>query len=149
MYYEHRRDQAIREAVNTGAPAVSKLLDEIETDLVEFIKPRQTAALSTRLDKLIDYYNHHRCKPGMDLPQRQKLLEEINQCAAAYEASVEFNPSGLIDSIRQAHNALIKYANAPRTPGNINELVSTLQALDENAQLVQKEVEQIRQATKG
>jgi hypothetical protein len=31
----------------------------------------------------------------------------------------------------------------------MNELVSTLQALDEHAQLVQKEVEQIRQATKG
>jgi hypothetical protein len=149
MYYEHRRDEAIREAVNTGAPAVTKLLDGIETDLVEFIKPRQTAALSTRLDKLIDYYNRHRARPGMDLPQRQKLLEEINQCAAAYEASVEFNPSALIASIRQAHDALIKYANAPPTPANLNQLVTTLQALDEHAQLVQKEVEQIRQATKG
>jgi hypothetical protein len=149
MYYEHRRDGAIREAVNNGAPAVEKILEGIETDLVEFVKPRQSAALSTRLQKLIDYYNEHRRRADMDLQQRQKLLEEINKCASAYEASIEFNPSALIDSIRQAHDALIKYANAPRTPGNMNELLNTLQALDENAQLVQKEVEQIRQATKG
>jgi hypothetical protein len=125
MYYEHRRDEAIRDAVNTGAPAVTKILEGIEID--EF----------------------HEMRGGMDLLQRQKLLQEINKCAAAYEASIEFNPSALIDSMRQAHDALIKYANAPRTPGNMNELVSTLQALDEHAQLVQKEVEQIRQATKG
>jgi prefoldin subunit 5 len=51
--------------------------------------------------------------------------------------------------MRRAHEALIKYANAPRTPENMSQLVSTLQALDSHAQLVQKEVEQIRQATKG
>ena len=149
MYYEHRRDEAIREAVNTGASAVQNILGELENDLVNFVKPQQTADLWADLRQLVDYYNHHRETDRMDLQERKNLLGDINKCALAYEASVEINPSGLIDSMRQAHEALIKYANAPRTPGNMNALLATLQAFEQNAQQVSKQVEQIRQATKG
>ncbi len=149
MYYEHRRDEAIREAVNTGASAVQDILGELENDLVNFVKPQQSADLWADLRQLVDYYNEHREIDRMSLQQRKTLLADINNCALAYEASVEFNPSALIESMRQAHQALINYANAPRTPGNINELLAALQTFDQNAQQVSKQVEQMRQATRG
>jgi len=51
--------------------------------------------------------------------------------------------------MRQAHEALLKYANAPKTPSTFNDLVGALHTFDQNAQEVAKEVEQIRQIGKG
>ena len=148
MYLEQQRDQAISEAVNNGAPAVRTILQLLEQDLVNIVKPLQETGLEQELAERVKYYNEHRDK-GMNLKGRMELLDNIHAHATAYEASLAFNPAGLIQSMRQAHDALVKYANAPRTPQNFNDLISALQTFDQNAQEVAKDIEQIRQATKG
>ena len=148
MFLEQQRDHAISEAVNNGAPAVRRILRLIEQDLVNTVKPLQETGLEQELAESIRYYNDHK-NQEMDLQGRKEWLESIHAHAAAYEASLAFNPSGLIQSMRQAHDALVKYANAPRTPQNFNDLLGALQSFDQNAQEAAKEIKQIRQATKG
>jgi hypothetical protein len=148
IYLERQRDQAIIEAVNNGAPAVRTILLLLEQDLVKVIKPLQETGLEQELAERVGYYNEHRDN-GIDFKGRVELLTDVHAYATAYEAALAFNPSGLIQSMRQAHDALVKYANAPRTPQNFDELVVALQTFDQSAQEVGKEVELIRQATKG
>jgi hypothetical protein len=51
--------------------------------------------------------------------------------------------------MRQAHEALLKYVNAPKMPSTFNDLVGALQTFEQNALEVAKEVEQVRQIGKG
>jgi hypothetical protein len=149
IYLEQQRDKAIREAINSGAPAVRTILQLLEHDLIEVVKPLQITGLKEKLATRVKYYNDHRQDRDMDLRRRRDLLDEIQSHAVAYEASVAFNPTGLIQSMREAHEALINYANSPRTPENFNDLIIALQTFDQNAQEIGKQIQLIQQATKG
>ena len=146
---EQERDKAVREAVNSGAPHVRTILDLLERDLTSAVKPLQETGLLEKVATLVNYYNDHRQDEGVDARGRTELLTDIRDRAAAYEASVAFNPTTLIGAIRQAHDALVKYANAPGTPGNFADLITALQALDQSAQDVAKQIDLIRQIQKG
>ncbi|MHB8422280.1 MAG: hypothetical protein ACYC9S_03345 [Leptospirales bacterium] len=147
MYLERQRDRAIREAVNNGTPKVNEILNLLEHDLIESVKPLQETGLKEELASRVHYYNDHRNRHDMDLRQRRALLKEIDAQATAYEAAIAFNPSELIQSIRQANNALVRYANTPQNPQNFSDLLEALNAFDQNAQEIAGQVRLIRQAT--
>jgi hypothetical protein len=148
MYLQQKKDDAIRVAVNSGAPEVRKIIDLLEKDLVAVVKPLLTTGLQAELAERVRYYNDYR-QNGMGLQQRQEWLEDIRERSAAYDASVAFSPSSLMQSMRQALEALVTYANAPKTPQNFSDLVAALDTFSQNAQEIANEVQQIRQVTKG
>lgn len=146
-YLEYQRDQWIREALTKGVPQVHAILDLLEKDLVGRIKPLlETGSLEILADS-VSYYN--RTRKAIDVSQRKQLLDEIDVLAVRYETAIAFNPSGLIQSIRVAFDALVKYANNPKTPQNFGDLVSALEAFAQNAQEIAKQVELTRKAAKG
>lgn len=147
MYLEKKRDAAIREAIDNGAPKVNIILGLLEKDLVESIKPLQTTGLEQQLSEKVEYYNDNR--KSMNLQERRAFLTEIQSSAAAYDAAIAFNPSSLVQSMRQAMNALVKYADSSKTPQNFNDLLTSLEIFSQNAQEINVEVQKIRKVAKG
>ncbi|MBS0420735.1 MAG: hypothetical protein JSR66_23700 [Proteobacteria bacterium] len=141
MYLEGQRDKAIAEAVNHGSPKVDVILNLLEADLTAVVVPLVNADLKYQEGLDVQDYNHRRAK--LTTEQRSALLVTIGQRADAYDAAVAANPAGLIQSIRTANAALVKYANAPKSPHNLSEFLSALQTLAQSAQDIADDVNKI------
>jgi hypothetical protein len=142
MYLETERDKAIAEAVNNGTPKVNRILDLLEADLTGVVVPLVEADLKYQEGLDVHDYNHRR--ETLTTEQRAALLVTIGQRADAYDAAVAGNPAALIQSIRTANAALVKYANAPKSPQNLSQFLSALQTLAHSAQDFANDVNKIK-----
>ena len=147
MMLERKRDAALTAAIREGAPAVNSLLDLLENDLNEVVNPqRQTGALLT-LASLTHEYNERRKE--LSKSGREEALEEIRRAARHYELVLATNPAELIQSMRDVHEALVRYAESNRRPENLAEVVSRLEEFHQRAQRVSEAVDELRQLRKG
>lgn len=147
MILERKRDAALTAAIRDGAPAVRNILDLLENDLNEVVNPqRRTGALVT-LASLTNDYNERR--EGMSKSARKEALEEIRRAAHHYELVLATNPAELIQSMRDAHEALVRYAESDRRPENLAEVVARLEEFHRRAQRVSEAVHELRQLRKG
>jgi hypothetical protein len=142
MYLDSKRDEMIAEAVNKGSPQVNNILDLLEADLTSVVLPLVNVDLKVELGDAVQDYNN-RAK-SLNTEQRATLLAAIGLRADAYYAAVEANPIALIQAIRTANAALVKYANAPKTPENFTQFLSALQAMAQSAQDVANDVNKIK-----
>lgn len=144
---ESKRDAALTNAVREGAPIVRKIIRLLEDDLENVIAPLRTTGSHQALAELINNYNTHRTT--MSLDQRQKAIDEIRRAQQRYDIALAFNPSQLMDSMRDAHEALVKYATSKRTPQSLAELVDALSAFRDRAQIVLGAVIELRNLRRG
>jgi ribosome maturation protein Sdo1 len=122
---EQRRDAALTKAITEGDPVVSKILDLLESDLVNVIDPLIKTGEKEHLAELVTYYNDNRKK--MSQSERRQIIDNINAAAEQYSTALIFNPSSLVSGMIQAHQALIKYAKSSKKPNDFAELVSVLE----------------------
>jgi len=146
MYLEHQQEVAIREAIDKGAPQVLSIIDLLEKDLL-IVKDAETTGTDQILATKVAYYNKQR--KTMSLEARTAFLAEIQDASTANSAAIALNPSNLTQSMRQTMNALVKYADSPKTPQNFSDLMSSLQTFNQNAQEISSEVQNIFQIKKG
>jgi hypothetical protein len=125
IYLEQRRDAALTKAITEGDPVVSKILDLLESDLVNVIDPLIKTGEKEHLAELVTYYNDNRKK--MSQSERRQIIDNINAAAEQYSTALIFNPSSLVSGMIQAHQALIKYAKSSKKPNDFAELVSVLE----------------------
>lgn len=142
MYLNQKRDKLIEDAVNEGSPPVNKILDLLEADLNSVVQPLVEADLHVEFGIAVQDYNKRR--NSLSTEQRAALLTTVGERADAYYAALGSNPTALIQSIRSANAALVKYANAPKSPQNLSEFLAALQTLAQNAQDVADDVKKIR-----
>jgi hypothetical protein len=128
--------------VNNGTPKVNRILDLLEADLTGVVVPLVEADLKYQEGLDVHDYNHRR--ETLTTEQRAALLVTIGQRADAYDAAVAGNPAALIQSIRTANAALVKYANAPKSPQNLSQFLSALQTLAHSAQDIANDVNKIK-----
>ena len=120
MYTDHKRDQAIMEAVNTGYPAVSRAIEFLEQDL-PWVGAMQSTGADDSLSSTIDYYNDFiKNKPKATLAERQAILSEVQSSAASYESVESKSPQSVLVAMRDALNAIVEYA---KNPGGADSLV--------------------------
>ena len=133
MYLTASRDNAIENAIEKGYPAVDKILEQVQKDLCSVIIPLQKTGLKQEIAKMSAYYNNNRKK--FTLSKRRSELSRINKIINQYDALLGANPANLIQEIRQANTALIKYAKSSRTPNDLAEFVSVLDNLNRDVKL--------------
>jgi hypothetical protein len=163
MILEAKRDKKLRLAIDEAAPAVRTVIDLIENDLNNVIVPARLTGHIKTLQDLVEYYNcldrtGTSSTPASSvcptppvkasLTERRDLLSRINQSARQYELFKTANPGEAVSSMREAHEALVKYA-ADRNPKNLAALVSTLDAFRSRAQQIANAVLQIRNLNRG
>ncbi|MEJ6789531.1 hypothetical protein BrevBR_08245 [Brevundimonas sp. BR2-1] len=125
---DHQRDAAIRRAVQEGSPAVNTVLDLLDHDLKTMIGPLQATGQDQALTGLMVAYNRDR--HGMSFDQRRAALARIDVAALRYETTVAQQPAALVDGIRDAHAALVVYANSPGKPADLVSLTAALETFN-------------------
>ena len=140
IYFEQKRDAALKTAIEEGAPSVRKILLLLQKDLAEVIDPLKTSGLKEKLAIRVGYYNDHR--KTFNYEKRKQLLAEIKEVGSSYEASIAANPANLVQAMSDAHESLVKYASLPNTPQNLAEFLTSLETFkiraDESISAVKK-----------
>lgn len=147
LILESKRDTAMTKAVQDAAPQVRTIIDLLENDLKSVIGPLRLTGTKQALSEIIVNYNDKR--NTMSLEERRQALEEIRRAQARYDMAVAFNPSDLMSSMREAHEALVKFAASKRKPQNLAELVSALDVFKERAQVIATAVLELRNLRRG
>jgi hypothetical protein len=83
-------------------------------------------------------------RKAMTVAQRQVAIDQIRVVAQQYDLLITFNPTEAINGIREAHAALLKYAQSSRKPKDFAELVSAVEAFQSKAERVAAAVQQIK-----
>jgi hypothetical protein len=139
---ESKRDAALTKAVKDAAPEVRIIIDLLEKDLENVIGPLRETGTDQALAQVILDYNNKRTT--MTFEERKKALDEIRRSQDRFDIALAFNPSELMSSMREAHEALVKYASSKRTPQSLAELVNALDAFKERAAVIATAVLELR-----
>jgi len=158
MILEKKRDQKLRIAIAEATPAVRAVINKLEEDLEVVIVAQRLTGNAQSLTHLVESYNcsvdpafSTRCpKPprSLSLEQRRDLLNKINEAAHRYELFKANNPAEVISKLRDAHEALVEYAE-DRSPQNLTALIASLDSFRSSAQQVADAIIQIRNLKRG
>lgn len=124
MYLEHQRDKALTEAIQQGAPLVEGILDLLKRDMEAVVAPQRLTALDQAYTEQILFYDQNR--HALTFAERQKVLADLNQAAQKYYAAKGYRPAELVEGIREAHQALVRYASSDRQPASLSELATAM-----------------------
>jgi len=146
IYLSGVRETQIKMAIEKGAPAVRNVLSLLQKDFVDVINPLQSTGLKEKLSLRMDYYNSHL---DLSFEQRKRMLAEMDAFVTRYDAAINANPANLIQTIRDAHESLVKYAGSSKEPQTLAEFISALETFKNHVQEVSKAISQIRDLKKG
>ncbi len=142
-FLEAKRDEAIREAVLEGAPAVRKILDFLEGDISDRILLLQTSGSRQILEDRIRFYNENRKKRTRN--DRRKDLEQINIAAKRCLLIQSSNPIGLVQGMRETHEALTAYVGSDKKQVDFATFVSALELFRNRVREISVAVQQLRE----
>lgn len=144
---EAKRDAALKKAIEEGAPKVRIIIDLLEKDLETVIAPLRSTGSLQAVNIAMDEYNDKR--EGLSFAERQSRLEEIRRLQLRYDLAVTFNPSSLMKSMRDANEALVKFAVSPKKPTNLSELITSLEVFQQRSEIVLNAVSQMKSLRRG
>ena len=124
-FLELKREAAITAAINQGAPAVRDILALLERDFTDRINLLQQTGTHQMLESAINYYNQNRREMGFEA--RRQALNRIKVAAERYAQIQSANPQGLIQGLRESHEALVAYTNSKREAVDLERLNSALE----------------------
>lgn len=145
MYAEDRRDRALKDALEKGASAVDDVLDQLEQD-VATLAPLEPLTIKTQLLDEIAAYNASRTKE--DAAARAARLNSIRALAERYDAALASNPAELIQGMREAHHALVKFARSSRAPQDLADLTAALETFSARAAVIAGAAHELHEASK-
>ncbi|ATB29314.1 hypothetical protein [Melittangium boletus] len=146
LYLENKQGQVLQEGIQRGAPQVTALLDLLEADLVEVLGPQRLTGAKQAVASRVMYYNLQR--GTLSLAERRAVIEDIRQSATVYEALVVANPVELARALRDAHEALLRFARSDRQLQSFEELSSAMQAFKGRVDIASAAVQAIRTPVK-
>ncbi|MET0402167.1 MAG: hypothetical protein ABW123_07165 [Cystobacter sp.] len=146
LYLEGKQGEALEKGLEQGAPQVEALLALLEADLVEVLGPQRLTGAKQALSSRVMYYNLQREK--LSLAERRAVLEDIRQAATVYEALVVAHPVELARALRDAHEALLRFARSGRELKSFEELSGAMQAFQGRVRIAAAAVQAIRQPSK-
>ncbi|HEY6001361.1 MAG TPA: hypothetical protein VIV57_00725 [Anaeromyxobacter sp.] len=129
MWVAEKRDRALRAAIERGAPAVGRIIDLLEQDLVEAVRLLRRSGERERLALRVSWYNRHRAKLAEDLAARREQLADVEAAVARFEDAASFDPVRITGPLREANDALLAAARSPRRPEDLKQLAAAMKAL--------------------
>lgn len=152
MYADQKIDDAIKAAVDDGAPQVTTILDLIDADLDSAIEPYEKLESLEALSNRVYFYNllsqkmsdEALAKAGVNkdtkqqnpvassdvlsqMTTRQTWSGQIQTAASNYAQLLQTDPKQLTQGIRTALAALRKYADSDHKPDDLAALATAFQ----------------------
>jgi hypothetical protein len=121
---------------------VNANLDQLGRDLDIVVQPLRATGGIQRVSSAVTFYNLNR--RTLTLDQRRALLAEIADDLAAYEAAEAASPGEAVQGIRDAHAALVTYAQSRRTSADLDALTAAIAAFNRRLQPLAEAVGQMR-----
>jgi hypothetical protein len=129
MWVAERREEALRAGIERAGPAVRQVIDLLEVDLVEAGQALRVSGEAERLALQVRWYNDHRARMADDLPARRALLDAVEATARRREALATFDPARITGALRDANEALLRLARAPRQPSSLDDWAAAMQGV--------------------
>ena len=144
LYLEGQQAAALQKGIEEGSPRVRAIIDLLEADLVDVLGPQRLTGLKQSLATRVAYYNLH--KHELSLAERRAVLEDIRRAAEDYEALVAAHPVDVARALRDAHESLVRFAQAERKVESFEELSSAMQSFQGRVESAASAVQRIHQA---
>lgn len=126
---EHKRDEALKRHIESGHGAVAKLLDLLEKDVRSVLVDRAMLTGTSDAISVAIFYNKNR-GPGQELAaleKRKKFMEDYKAVLLRYDEAKAGAPLVLLMSMREANDALLKFAQSDGSPKNFAELMQSME----------------------
>lgn len=146
LFLEVRQGQALQKGIEQGAPQVNAIIDLLEKDMVEVLGPQRLTGAKQALASRVMFYNLHRDK--LSLAERRAVLDDIRRASDDYEALVVANPVELARALRDAHEALLRFARAERKLESFEELSAAMQSFQGRVETAAAAVQRISAPSK-
>jgi hypothetical protein len=146
LFVEARQGQALQKGIEEGSVQVNALIDLLEKDMVEVLGPQRLTGARQALASRVMYYNLNREK--LSLAERRAVLEDIRRASDEYEALVVANPVELARALRDAHDALLRFARAERKLESFEELSAAMQSFQGRVETAAAAVQRIHEPPK-
>jgi hypothetical protein len=128
LYVEERRERALRKGIAAGGPQAARIIDLLEKDLVEAVKPLRETGEAERLAERVRWYNERRGELARDLAARRALLDDIDETVRRSHAIADFDPTRVTRALRGANDALLALARSSRKPGDLRAFAAAMRA---------------------
>jgi hypothetical protein len=125
MYLEAKQEKALTKFVKQGEPSVSGILNNLEKDMGSIVKQARQTGESMMLAERVNYYNLN--KSQMTFEERRLLISEINLAAQGRQLALAVDPAKVVQDIRNAHNALVAYAESDKQPKDLSQLAAAME----------------------
>lgn len=146
LYVEARQGQALQQGIEQGSVQVNAILELLEKDMVEVLGPQRLTGAKQALASRVMYYNLNREK--LSLAERRAVLDDIRRASDSYEALVVANPVDMARALRDAHEALLRFARAERKLESFEELSAAMQSFQGRVETAAAAVQHIHEPPK-
>ncbi|HYO56880.1 hypothetical protein [Archangium sp.] len=146
LFLEARQGAVLQKGIEQGTPQVNAILDLLEADMVEVLGPQRLTGAKQALASRVMYYNTHRDK--LSLAERRAVLDDIRRASESYEALVVAHPVEMARALRDAHEALFRFARAERKLESFEELSTAMQSFQGRVEIAAAAVKRIREPQK-
>jgi hypothetical protein len=145
-YLEHQQMKALKRGITDGSKAVNEILDLLEKDIVGVTLPLQTTGEMQILSERIAQYNTTLL--GEDEETRSLVINEIKDSVERYQKIQASNPAPMIQSMRDANNALEQYLKSDRKLSDVKNISAALQLFKNRVVTVSNAVVELNKAIK-
>ncbi|QRN98271.1 hypothetical protein JRI60_04155 [Archangium violaceum] len=141
LYVENKQGAALQKGIEEGTPRVNAIIDLLEADMLGVLGPQRLTGARQALASRVMFYNTHRDK--LSLAERRAVLADIRQAAEDYEALVVANPVEMARALRDAHEALRRFALTDRKLESFEELSAAMRAFQGRVETAAAAVQRI------
>ncbi|MCB9947553.1 MAG: hypothetical protein H6842_06975 [Rhodospirillaceae bacterium] len=121
---EAERREILTSAIDEGGPAVTEILNLLESDLTYAFGSRRSAIQITYNNLRLDYNEH---AAHMNFSERRERLAQLEELANSLEQIESINPVPTIVAMRRTHGTLLRVAE---DLGNIEDADDFFEALE-------------------
>ena len=126
LFLERKRDKELIAVIKEATPQVTELTNQLMKDFDEVINPQHSSGAKATLALFVNLYNDEREAPGSTRAGRKKMLSEINDLAHQYELLTTENPQDMVESMEDANQALLAFANSGQKEPDFSRLVARI-----------------------
>jgi hypothetical protein len=142
---ESRVNAAVERAISQGDPAVRAVLDALADDLEPLFRLDETGRRERLVAAIVDYNERRTTKTP---EQRRAMLADIAELAADFEIAVGTNPVALVDDIRAAEAAMVRFSQSRHQPSDLASLSGALETFAARSTRVAEAINQLRKKEK-
>jgi hypothetical protein len=124
LFLERKRDKELIAAIREATPQITLITTQLESDFNKVLIDKKDTGMRATISLLVLNYNKMRAKS--DRKTRRELLAEINGVVRSYELFKKANPAEIAQSMEEANQALLAYANSGRKDEDFTQLVARI-----------------------